>query len=66
MIGAVQPAGGVVQLGGAVTVAVVVAQPLVEVAVSVTLVPDAIPVTVLPDTVPDDAVTTPLLLNVTE
>jgi hypothetical protein len=50
---------------GLFTTAVVVAHPLADVAVKVTLVPVGIPVTVLPLTVPADAVTMPLLLNVT-
>lgn len=53
------------QLDGLLTTAVVVPQPLADFDVRVTLVPTAIPVTVLPDMVPAEAVTIPLLLNVT-
>jgi hypothetical protein len=63
-LGGTQP-GVLGQLLGLFTTAVVVPQPLVDFAVSVTLVPVGIPVTVLPLTVPADAVTMPLLLNVT-
>jgi hypothetical protein len=62
--GGVQP-GVPGQLVGLATTAMVVPQPLVDVAVSVTSVPVGISVTVLPLTVPADAVTMPLLLNVT-
>jgi hypothetical protein len=65
-LGGTQPLGVITGHAlGLFTTAVVVPQPFVDVAVSVTLVPTAIPVTVLPDMVPADAVTIPLLLNVT-
>jgi hypothetical protein len=53
------------QFTGLVTMTVFVAQPLVDVAVIVTSVPVGMPVTVLPVIVPADAVTIPLLLNLT-
>jgi hypothetical protein len=65
-LGGTQPLGVITGHAlGLFTTAVVVAHPLADVAVKVTLVPVGIPVTVLPLTVPADAVTMPLLLNVT-